>query len=250
MSKKQRDIALAISDPISPSSPQPYTPSHSFDPCDELKAFVANYPANKQSSRQIFISAGQGTTGTHTIAKLMSKAINGTITHWVEEYHNGEEKHTGMGQNVTDTLLGILPEELDDFDFRPHFEKIDGLSDWPVPSYFPFIFRQFPNARVVLSVRDPHQWAEKRDEWDQRMVMPFMFSLDTMRHMMHRNGKKQATAGKMPHPLAAYLFSVQNTVVKCLVPEEQLVVVNLFQEDMKDVEAKISNLAASIPRRK
>lgn len=60
-----------------------------------------------------------------------------------------------------ESLWDLRRENVADFDFTP-LRDLTGVFDAPIPNLFPFIYRAFPNAKVILTVRNSTDWVVRR----------------------------------------------------------------------------------------
>jgi|HubBroStandDraft_4_1064222.scaffolds.fasta_scaffold221103_2 hypothetical protein len=93
------------------------------------------------------VGAGVGRTGTHSLKLALEQLLGGPCHHMVEVMGNPAQVPTWIeaidGNPVDwDTLLG---------GYR-------ALVDWPGASFWPELHAAYPDALVLLSVRDPEAW--------------------------------------------------------------------------------------------
>jgi hypothetical protein len=93
------------------------------------------------------VGAGVGRTGTHSLKLALEALLGGTCHHMVEVFTHPDE----------------VPIWIDAVEGRPvdwnHF-MTDYVAqvDWPGASFWPELSSAFPEALVILSVRDPDDW--------------------------------------------------------------------------------------------
>ena len=71
-----------------------------------------------------------------------------------------------------DALFDLEPTQRDSFDFRL-YDGVGGVADTPIPQYFPYIYRQYPRAKVILTERDPTAWVTSRQKHHPNAFLPF-----------------------------------------------------------------------------
>mmetsp|Transcript_11021 Transcript_11021/g.27053 ORF Transcript_11021/g.27053 Transcript_11021/m.27053 type:complete len:300 (-) Transcript_11021:97-996(-) len=222
-----------------------------LNPCSQLERWAENVPhMNWTSDHPIILGAGEGTTATRFMARMLA-SMGFEIGHWEELYSAHPEldpKNTSdlefLSSNKTrvqewkydhSNLMSIKPDELDAFDFKPILDKYEGVMDTPISSLFPYIFRQYPNSKVILSLRDPRQWTKSRVQNHPGAAMPMMsLSVDSPDSL--RGSSRSRT---YPNSAFEFWFSVYNTMVTCVVPKTRLLVINVFEQDPEQIAAKM-----------
>src|SRR3954451_23587493 len=95
------------------------------------------------------IGAGLGRTGTHSLKVALEQLLGGPCHHMLE-------------------ILGDptqIPSWIDAIEGRPvdwpkMLEHYRSIVDWPGGAFWPELHAAFPDALVLLSVRDPQKWYE------------------------------------------------------------------------------------------
>ena len=93
------------------------------------------------------VGAGLGRTGTASLKTALELLLGGPCHHMFEVIGN-RKQITGWG----DAAVGDMPDWHD---------LLDGYAaqvDWPGASFWPELMEAFPDALVLLSVRDHEQW--------------------------------------------------------------------------------------------
>lgn len=93
------------------------------------------------------VGAGVGRTGTHSLKVALEQLLGGTCHHMIEMF--GDE---GQMQAWTDAIEGRS------VDWTEVLAKYSAIVDWPGGSFWPELTAAFPDALVLLSVRDPEAW--------------------------------------------------------------------------------------------
>lgn len=95
------------------------------------------------------IGAGLGRTGTHSLAAALETLGFGPCYHMHELRRNPDHAATWM-----DALEGK------EVDWRAFFRPYRSTVEWPAVSFLPQILVAFPQARVILTLRDAEDWYE------------------------------------------------------------------------------------------
>jgi hypothetical protein len=95
------------------------------------------------------IGAGFGRTGTHSLAAALDKLGLGPCYTILEIGHNA-----GHREIWNDALEGRP------VDWMALYQGYHSAVEWPTVSFLPRLLPQFPEAKVILTVRDPDSWYE------------------------------------------------------------------------------------------
>lgn len=95
------------------------------------------------------IGAGFGRTGTRSLKEALERLGGGPCYHMVEVFENPEHAElweaAARGEPVNwDALLG----------------GYEATVDWPGCTFYEELMRKYPEAKVLLSIRDPERWYE------------------------------------------------------------------------------------------
>ena len=93
------------------------------------------------------VGAGLGRTGTHTQKVVLEQLLGGTCHHMMEVFGHPDEVPVWH-----QAALGTMP------DWTQFLGGYTALVDWPGASYYKELAAAFPDAPVLLSVRDPDAW--------------------------------------------------------------------------------------------
>ena len=93
------------------------------------------------------VGAGVGRTGTHSLKVALETLLGGACHHMVEVFAHPDE----------------VPIWIDAIDGRPVdwdtlMKDYVAQVDWPGASFWPELSRAYPDALVILSLRDPDEW--------------------------------------------------------------------------------------------
>ncbi len=99
------------------------------------------------------IGAGFGRTGTMSLQSALERLLGGRCYHMAEVFKNpGHPK------------LWAQKGRGDPIDFAEVFRNYVAAVDWPVARYYAELADLYPEAKVILTVRDPERWyASTRD---------------------------------------------------------------------------------------
>jgi len=113
------------------------------------------------------VGAGLGRTGTMSLKLALERLLGVPCYHMLEVFRHPE--HVAAWHAAT---RGDMP------DWNDLFAEYAAAVDWPAASFWPELSRAFPDAVVLLSVRDAQSWWESasqtifrsmdeapRDEW-------------------------------------------------------------------------------------
>lgn len=93
------------------------------------------------------VGAGLGRTGTMSLKLGLERLLGGPCYHMIEVFQHPE--HVALWHQAS---LGRMP------DWEALFEGYVAAVDWPVCSFWEEVGEAFPDAPVLLSVRDPESW--------------------------------------------------------------------------------------------
>ncbi|HEY1615490.1 MAG TPA: sulfotransferase [Rhizomicrobium sp.] len=99
------------------------------------------------------IGAGFGRTGTASLKVALEKLLGTPCYHMVEVFQHPD--HVALWHQAA---LGNMP------DWNRLFDGFGSAVDFPASAFWPEISQAFPDALVLLSVRDPEQWWQSARE--------------------------------------------------------------------------------------
>jgi hypothetical protein len=99
------------------------------------------------------IGAGFGRTGTHSLKIALEELLQAPCYHMIEVF-----EHPGHVSLWHQASLGNMP------DWDKLFEGYAAGVDFPVAVFWPELCKAFPDALVLLSVRDPEEWWQSAHE--------------------------------------------------------------------------------------
>ena len=159
----------------------------------------------EQGKQHMLINAGEGSTASRFLFCVFERmGFNAA--------HNGMNEFKGCDKHESCTAAW------DDFDY---------ISDSPVAYLTWPLLQAHPGSPVMLGLRDPKQWQERR----------------LAGHDDAKEWYPAAPCGtgtrKMGHPLTWEDFTIFNTWVACIVPDENLFVYNMFEEGSQRVATRL-----------
>ena len=97
------------------------------------------------------IGAGFGRTGTDSIRRALERLLGGRCYHM---------KELAQRRDHVDPWWSFAQNGCAGMDWVALFEDYEATVDWPCANYYAEILEAFPDAKVLLSVRDPDAWFE------------------------------------------------------------------------------------------
>jgi hypothetical protein len=94
------------------------------------------------------IGAGVGRTGTLSLKVALERLLGGTCHHMIEVFAHGEEQFPVWTAAIDGETV----------DWQGLLGGYTAQVDWPGASFWPELSEAFPDALVLLSVRDPEDW--------------------------------------------------------------------------------------------
>ncbi|MEQ9080718.1 MAG: sulfotransferase [Sandaracinaceae bacterium] len=103
------------------------------------------------------IGAGWGRTGTSSLKAALERLEFGRCYHWAEV-------------RPGDVPLWFDALEGRDVDWRALFSGFGAAIDWPASYFYAEIARAFPEAKVILTTREPRRWFESATDTIYRFM--------------------------------------------------------------------------------
>eukprot|EP00941_MAST-03F_sp_MAST-3F-sp1_P000957 g957.t1 len=200
-----------------------------------------------------FIGAGLGTTGT--------RSLHNALRHFgVDSFHyrtrNGKTSES-LYKNVTYRLetfcknAGTSVDWAKDLDFRNFAGTIEAISDTPIPMWFWDIRKAYPKAKVILTVRDALEWAERRVSLcgsSSRNNIPICIESPppilrpcTSKWSDGKVDRYYISIRDFSREQNAKMLTSYENFVRCVVPPENLLVLNVFEDDQDKLWLKLAN---------
>jgi hypothetical protein len=159
------------------------------------------------------IGAGCGRTGTASLKVALERLMDAPCYHMMEVFRHPE--HVPLWHRA---MLGDEP------DWNALFEGYAAAVDWPAAACWPELMHAFPDALVLLSLRDPERWWESANDTIFGVIgndpdMPEDWKAMVMAMLDERFG---ADLKNRDSCIAA--FNRHNAQVRASVPAERLLV--------------------------
>ena len=217
----------------------------------------------RTSMEPLIIAAGEGTTATRSLGDALGQlgiwsAHNGRIISPPNTPAAAAARVQLQLQSLIRDLYLRLPAENVGYDFAGLAgHKWGAIMDTPVPIYLPWLLKAFPQARIILTLRNPLQWAKSRyvnHEYSPAPLHglyhgvgyePKKFANVTVRQhqtassVRMRGGAETPTDGQL-HQVAT-AFAMYNTFVACAVRSPQtLLLLDIFTGCSEELWTKIT----------
>ena len=186
--------------------------------------------ANETSPHRLLVGASPGTTGTMSLYRALV-AIGVSAVHYSREFNatSGLERTT-YGESPPGGPVPLLRPLFADSHPAPPVDlataraadlrflaATDALLDTPSMEIFYDVLATFPNARVVITLRDPLQWATSRRARHPTDRTPLFHLLGF-----------EAPLGAVSEAQAAAALALWHKAAAASVPPERLLVLDLF----------------------
>lgn len=159
------------------------------------------------------IGAGCGRTGTASLKVALEQLLGAPCYHMMEVFKHPE--HVPAWHRA---MLGDEP------DWNALFQGYAAAVDWPVAACWPELMRAYPDALVLLSVRDPQAWWASADETIFRAIEDHPGVSEAWRAMVTAMLAERWGADTKNREACIAEFEAHNARVRATVPEERLLV--------------------------
>lgn len=169
------------------------------------------------------ICAGLGKTGTKSLAKAL-RTLGYTVFDW-------EEQQLDFLDHWVDVFNGSKP------DVTLVYRDADAAVDFPCPVFFEEILEAFPEAKVILTVRDEESWVQSlvNQVKMSEAAKPWLWFLSPTGRKLYFvfHSCLYASLGDALHLKSTYVyrkrFRIHNDRVRRVVPRENLLEFNVQQ---------------------
>lgn len=165
------------------------------------------------------IGAGFGRTGTNSLKLALEQLGYGPCHHMFEVRDNPEQlpawEAAARGESV---------------DWDAMFDGYRSQVDWPGAAYWRQLAEYYPNAKVILSVRDPDRWFDSV----QATIGPFMTTMRGKHDSAHANAIAEMCSSFIVQDIfdgrlnerdhATSVFKQHNEQVRDSLPSDRLLV--------------------------
>jgi hypothetical protein len=170
------------------------------------------------------IGAGFGRTGTYSLKAALEELGFGPCYHMVEVFENPH--HIPFWQAAAEGKTT---------DWMDFFASYNATVDWPGCTFYEQLMRIYPDAKVLLSVRDPDRWYQSVSNTisprsTAREGLPDMPDVHGQGHMTDTliwQGTFGGHIENKEHAIAVY--ERHNEEVKACVPSDKLLVFDVKQ---------------------
>lgn len=164
------------------------------------------------------IGAGFGRSGTMSIKAALEQLGYGPCYHMkitLKRYHHMKFfMRAWAGKEVN---------------WKKFFRKYNSVVDWPACAYYKELMKEFPEANVLLNMRDPESWYESMKETIYAIQPAFPFWFPKVVRRLHDeiiwNGSLKGVFEDREKALAVYRQYIED--VKSTVPADRLLVYNV-----------------------
>lgn len=159
------------------------------------------------------VGAGCGRTGTASLKVALEKLLGQPCYHMLEVFQHPE--HIPLWHKA---MLGAEP------DWGPMLQNYAAAVDWPAAACWPELMQAFPEALVLLSVRDPEAWWESANETIFRVIAHDVDMPEAWMEMVDAMIAERFRADPNDRESCIKAFERHNAQVKASVPAERLLV--------------------------
>ncbi|HLV81667.1 MAG TPA: sulfotransferase [Chthonomonadaceae bacterium] len=158
------------------------------------------------------VGAGMGRTGTHSLKLALERLLGAPCYHMVEVFQHPE--HVSAWKDAAE---GRMP------DWRTLLDGYAAAVDWPAAAFWPELSAAFPEALVVLSVRDPEAWWQSAHQTIFQAI-PTRDADSEWRQMIDAMMAHRFTPDLQDREACIAAFERNNAQVQKSVPPERLLV--------------------------
>lgn len=180
-------------------------------------------PGNRPGSGLAVIGAGFGRTGTMSLKLALEQLGMGPCYHMTE-----------IAKNPSHPRLWRAADAGDSVDWKKLFARYRAAVDWPACRYYCELMETFPDAKVILTVRDPAQWYNSmastlyalKTATDRRLSALFRSSgTEGLTHLYENRIWSETFSGRFEdRQYAIEIFERHNAEVLAHVPRDRLLV--------------------------
>ena len=162
------------------------------------------------------IGAGVGRTGTYSLKLAINQLGLGPCHHMDEVLHN-------MPIQVPLWSAAIA----DQADWSSIYDGYQSAVDWPTACFFRELLQEYPEARFVLTQRDPERWAESFGATIYTLIGGKDEAPEEMRDWLNMAFGVITKTGfplGLDHDALVQAFNAHNEAVKETIPADQLLI--------------------------
>lgn len=159
------------------------------------------------------VGAGVGRTGTASLKLALERLLGAPCYHMLEVF-----QHPGHANVWRRAALGEA------VDWDALFAGFAAAVDWPAGSFWPELAHQYPDALVLLSLRDPEEWWASANETIFPGIGRRGFAPDDWHDMIEALFSRRWKADPKDKEASIRRFNEHNAQVIAEVPKERLLV--------------------------
>lgn len=162
------------------------------------------------------IGAGLGRTGTYSLKLAINQIGFGPCHHMEEVLHKMPVQVPLWAAAVNDQA-----------DWKRTYEGYESAVDWPTACFFRELAQAYPEAKFVLTERDPERWADSFGATIYKLLAGKDHAPPEMRDWLEMVSAVIAKSGFPPgleHEDLKQRFIAHNEAVKATIPAERLLV--------------------------
>jgi len=167
------------------------------------------------------LGAGFGRTGTNSLKLALEMLRYGPCYHMFELAKLPE--HVKLWNDAIDS---------DDMDWDTLFKSYQSTVDWPSAAFLPQLMKKYPQAKVILTLRDPDDWYESAsttifNAMEQQKSEGKSIDLKQMQARLILEGIFSGRHRDKSHAISVYNEHINNVINT--VPEKQLLQFNVIE---------------------
>jgi hypothetical protein len=159
------------------------------------------------------VGAGLGRTGTHSLKLALEQLTGGRCYHMMEVF--------GLPEHVP---LWTAAAEGNPPDWASMLADFDAIVDWPGGSFWPELSATFPDAPILLSVRDSESWWKSASSTIFQVIKSQLEMQPGFEEMINAIFSNRFTADYLDKDAAIAAYERHNAEVRASAPADRLVV--------------------------
>lgn len=159
------------------------------------------------------IGAGVGRTGTASLKFALERLLGAPCYHMLEVFQHPD--HIAVWHRAA---LG------EDVNWHALFDGYAAAVDWPAAAFWPELMRAFPDALVLLSLRDPDEWWASASETIFHGIDKIPFAAPEWKEMIRVLFRERWGADFADRDASIAAFNAHNARLLREVPAERLLV--------------------------
>jgi len=209
------------------------------DGLDEVQAnlswAIRQHPLKmaQTSQRNLTICAGSGTSGTRSLHYGLGRM---DVCSW--HFNSLSPWHQGIYSTLHLKSAEDCHKTLQEFDYTSLPAEVEAIGDSPIAEVFLDMFLSFPNAKVILVVPPSMEWAERRLQFAPHSHVPIQQPCGISSMQMQH----------FTIPQSARFEELKNDLVKCMVPDENLLVFSPWTDTPARMETIMDEIATFMGR--